>query len=45
MKKEKPGQKKENKHGRDIIENVEDDIYPSEEELASRLSSLEITLK
>lgn len=42
---EKSGSKKEIKDAKDIIENVEDDIYPSEEELASRLSSLEITLK
>ncbi|MCQ2335282.1 MAG: hypothetical protein MJZ89_05535 [Paludibacteraceae bacterium] len=42
---EKSGSKKEIKEAKDVIENAEDDIYPSEEELATRLSSIASALK
>lgn len=42
---EKSGSKQEIKDAKDVIENAEDDIYPSEEELALRLSSIESAIK
>lgn len=42
---EKSGSKSEIKDAKDVIENAEDDIYPSEEELVSRLSAIESALK
>lgn len=42
---EKSGSKKEINEAKDIIENVEDDIYPTEEEFAKRLSNAERALR